>query len=147
MTSVTDDLRSGRSLVSEDLFRSVVHFVVTHFGQDEQRAERQTDQALAFIATATTATVPMVPSDDVDHALHAFILHTRDYADFCQKHAGRFLHHNPRPGGGGRTLESVTASAHAMKSAGFLVFDDLWVVDGQNAAQCDADCGRDYRNA
>ncbi|QDY78299.1 hypothetical protein [Streptomyces qinzhouensis] len=142
--TATLQLRAGRDLVGPELFKSIVQFVVTHFGQDSERAERQADQALAFAATAATTTVPMVPSDDVDHALHAFILHTKDYAEFCQEHAGRMLHHNPRLGGGGRTVEAVTTSAHAIKAAGFVVHDDLWTVNGENAAQCDSDCGRPY---
>lgn len=31
-----------------------------------------------------------------------------------------------------------------MKAAGFHVFDELWTVNGENAAQCDSDCGRPY---
>ncbi len=144
MTATANDLRTGRSLVSEELFNSIVHFTVVHFGQSPERAGRIADQAIAFVATAATSTVPMVPSDDVDDGLHAFILHTEEHQEFCQKHAGRMLHHNPRPGGGGRTLEAVQASARAMKAARFMVFDDLWTVDGQSAAQCDSDCGRPY---
>ncbi|MDI3390725.1 hypothetical protein QIS99_31690 [Streptomyces sp. B-S-A8] len=147
MTAVSNDLRTGRSLVDEELFDSIVRLVVHEKGCDIDYAARATDQALAFIATASVATVPMVPSDDVDHSLHAFVLHTKDYADFCQQHAGRFLHHNPRPGGGGRTLEAVQTSTHAMKAAGFMVLDDLWTVNGENAAQCDSDCGRPYGQA
>ncbi|GGR71186.1 hypothetical protein GCM10010252_06840 [Streptomyces aureoverticillatus] len=109
-----------------------------------ERAQRIADQAFAFIAAAATASVPMVPSDDVDLGVHAFILHTKAYAEFCKEHAGRFLHHNPAPGGGCRTLEAVTATAHAIKAAGFLVVDELWTVNGASAAQCDADCGRPY---
>jgi hypothetical protein len=144
MTAIANDLRTGRSLVSEDLFASLANFVATHDGQPLERAERIADQAVAFLATVSTATVPMVPSDDVDMGLHAFILHTQAYAEFCQTHAGRFLHHNPAPGGGGRDPEMVKASAHAMKATGFMVLDDLWTVNGENAAQCDSDCGRPY---
>lgn len=144
MTAVANDTRTGRLLVEGELFGSLTHFVVTHNGQTQERAEQIADQALAFVATAAKATVPMIPSDDVDMGLHAFILHTQAYADFCHAHAGRFLHHSPAPGGGGRTLKAVTASAHAMKSAGFMVFDGLWTVNGENAAQCDSDCGRPY---
>ncbi|MEV6730039.1 hypothetical protein [Streptomyces sp. NPDC051364] len=148
MTAVSEDLKTGRSLVEAALFDSIADFVLAHFGEtDRGRAERITDQALAFLATVGTATVKMVPSDDVDKGLHGFILHTRDYREFCEKHAGVFLEHNPRPGGGGRVLEEVQATAHAMKAAGFMVMDDLWIVDGQSAAQCDSDCGRDYRAA
>ncbi|AYG80946.1 hypothetical protein DWB77_03084 [Streptomyces hundungensis] len=55
MTAVLPDLKTGRTLVSDELFDSIVHFTVTHFGQDRERAEQQTDQALAFAATGYTA--------------------------------------------------------------------------------------------
>ncbi|MFF3210572.1 hypothetical protein ACFYYB_07900 [Streptomyces sp. NPDC002886] len=146
MTAVANDLRTGRSLVEPELFDSITQFVLDHFGETERdRAERITDQAIAFLATVGTATVKMVPSDDVDKGVHAFTLHTRDIDAFAEIHAGGRLHHNPRPGGGPRTLEDVQGTAHAMKSAGFMVMDDVWTVNGENAAQCDSDCGRDYR--
>ncbi|MFE7340081.1 glycine-rich domain-containing protein [Streptomyces griseus] len=144
MTATNTEVRTGRSLVEPELFNSIAGFTVMHFGQDRAKAERATDQALAFVATVATASVKMVPSDDVDAAFHAFILHTTAYREFCETYAGRFLEHNPRPGTGGRVLEEVQGTAHAMKAAGFMVLDDLWTVDGENAAQCDSDDGRDY---
>lgn len=36
-----------------------------------------------------------VPSKLVDEAWHVFILHTQQYAEFCTKHFGRFIHHVP----------------------------------------------------
>jgi hypothetical protein len=36
-----------------------------------------------------------MPSQVVDDAWHAFILHTRYYQEFCNKALGRFLHHTP----------------------------------------------------
>ncbi|UFQ15490.1 MULTISPECIES: glycine-rich domain-containing protein [Streptomyces] len=144
MTAVANELKTGRALVDAELFGSIAHFVHLQFKHPQNRAEAITDQALAFVATAATASVGMMPSDDVDDGLHAFILHTEAYADFCQKFAGRFLHHNPEPGAGCRTVEQVTASVQAIKTAGFLVLDDLWTVNGENTAQCDADCGRPY---
>ncbi|MCQ4082228.1 hypothetical protein NGB36_16845 [Streptomyces sp. RB6PN25] len=144
MTATINDLRTGRSLVSDELFSSIVHFVVVHSGETQQRAERITDQAVAFLATVAVSTEPMVPSDDVDKGLHAFILHTANYAAFCDKHAGRMLHHNPAPGGPGRSETAVRAAALALKTARFQVFDDLWTVNGASVAQCDSDCGRPY---
>jgi hypothetical protein len=38
-------------------------------------------------------------SEDVDEFWHGHILHTRKYADDCQKIFGAFLHHNPQMGG------------------------------------------------
>ncbi|MCQ9185650.1 hypothetical protein KMT30_42815 [Streptomyces sp. IBSBF 2953] len=144
MTATANVRKTGRTVAGEELFESLAHFVVTHDGESAERAERIADQAVAFVVTAATATVPMVPSDDVDLGLHALILHTKEYAQLCERYAGRFLHHNPKPGGGARDLEKVATSARAMKAAGFAVFDDLWTVDGTNLAQCDSDCGRPY---
>ncbi|MFF9162373.1 hypothetical protein ACF081_19265 [Streptomyces longwoodensis] len=147
MTATANDQKTGRAVAGEQLFDSLTHFVIVHNAQPQERAELIADQAVAFVVTAATTTVPMVPSDDVDLGLHALILHTKEYAELCDRYAGRFLHHNPMPGGGPRDPKKVAASAHAMKAAGFVVFDDLWTVDGTNLAQCDADCGRPYGHA
>ncbi|MFF4188710.1 hypothetical protein ACFYZ9_36480 [Streptomyces sp. NPDC001691] len=104
MTAVQNDLKTGRALVSDAPFNSVAQFTVAHFGQDQARAERQTDQAFACVATAA-------------------------------------------PGGGGHTMGAVTKFAHAMEAAGFVVLDDLWTVNGENASPCDSDCGRPYGSA
>ncbi|WP_210589661.1 hypothetical protein [Streptomyces sp. GESEQ-35] len=144
MTATANDQKTGRALAGEELFESLAHFVVAHNGQSPERAERIADQAVAFVVTAATASVPMVPSDDVDLGLHALILHTKDYAALCYEYAGRFLDHNPKPGGGSRDPEMVAVSARTMKAAGFMVFDDLWTVDGTNLGQRDSDCGRPY---
>jgi hypothetical protein len=37
------------------------------------------------------------PLDFIDQGWHAFILFTKAYADFCAKHFGFFIHHNPTP--------------------------------------------------
>lgn len=147
MTATMNEQKTGRAVAGEELFESLAHFVVVHNGQSPERAKRIADQAVAFLITAATANVPMVPSDDVDLGLHALILHTREYARLCERYAGRFLHHNPKPGGGPRDLLMVITAARAMKAAGFMVFDDLWTVDGTNLAQCDSDCGRPYGQA
>lgn len=118
MTATANDQKTGRAVAGEELFESLAHFVVIHNGQSPDRAERIADQAVAFLVTAATATVPMVPSDDVDLGLHALILHTKEYAELCERYAGRFLHHNPKPGGGARDPEKVATSARAMKAAG-----------------------------
>ncbi|MFI1676520.1 glycine-rich domain-containing protein [Streptomyces sp. NPDC020607] len=143
----TSTLRTGRTSIDADLFESLAAFLVVQEHLECERAEEIADQAAAFVITAATATTPMVPSDDVDLGLHALILHTREYAALCQKHAGRFLHHNATPTAGGRDPEQVAASARAMKAAGFRVLDHLWVHNGQNLGQCDSDCGRPYGQA
>lgn len=43
--------------------------------------------------------VRLVPHIDMDEVWHEHILHTRDYAAMCEAVLGRFLHHEPSPGG------------------------------------------------
>lgn len=38
------------------------------------------------------------PPAKIDFAWHNFILHTRDYAEFCQNCFGYFIHHEPGDG-------------------------------------------------
>lgn len=37
----------------------------------------------------------LIPTPIIDEAWHAFVLFTEDYAEFCEKFFGRFLHHVP----------------------------------------------------
>jgi len=36
------------------------------------------------------------PPEKIDACWHEFLLYTKDYAAFCEKYFGRFIHHNPR---------------------------------------------------
>ncbi|MFE3164530.1 hypothetical protein [Streptomyces sp. NPDC059224] len=47
------------------------------------------------------------------------------HAALCDRYAGRFLHPNTMPGGGTRDPKKAAATAHALKAAGFMVFDGL----------------------
>ncbi|MFH9421234.1 glycine-rich domain-containing protein [Streptomyces sp. NPDC017529] len=145
MAMVATERRTGRELVDAGLFDSLARFVVVHDGETRERAERIIDQAVAFLASVGGTDIPLVPSDDVDKGLHAFILHTREYARFCEQNSGRFLHHTPAgPGKLARSFAAVSASACAMKARGFLVHEDLWTVHGLSAGLCDSDDGRPY---
>ena len=99
-------------------------------------------QALAFlVACARNPETPLAPSKAVDHGWHAFILHTREYADFCARVAGHFIHHAPEDPGGGR-VDAVARNAtttEIMRRTGLPVDDELWDV-GQ--ASCSANCER-----
>jgi hypothetical protein len=59
------------------------------------------DEMLKFLDVATAAygddpgLIRSSPSWPVDAAWHAFILHTRAYADYCERLCGRFVNHTP----------------------------------------------------
>jgi hypothetical protein len=73
----------------------------------------------------------------VDKGWHAFILHTNDYAEFCQRVGGRFIHHRPTElgqetdGGGG-----LCATITAMRGARLPVDEGLW----PSTADCNSQC-------
>ncbi|HEY9000129.1 MAG TPA: hypothetical protein VIM89_02165 [Mucilaginibacter sp.] len=50
----------------------------------------------AFLNNASES-LKSVPTVEVDEAWHVFILHTRQYHEYCIESFGRFIHHNPYP--------------------------------------------------
>jgi hypothetical protein len=94
---------TGRSLVDPKLFDRLSARVAIESGTDRAKADRIMDQALAFLATCAVSTVPLSPSKTVDIGWHVFLVYTQDYSEFCQRIAGRFIHHVPtdeQDGGG-----------------------------------------------
>ncbi|GIG61165.1 hypothetical protein Lfu02_55370 [Longispora fulva] len=132
MTTTPTLEKTGRALISPAVFDRLTNRVVTDHLIDLPRAERIVDQALGFVATcAANPGAALSPSVEVDMGWHAFLVHTRAYADFCTEVAGRFIHHEPtdetdaKSGGIMRTVK-------AMRAAGFAVDDELW----PNMADC-----------
>lgn len=112
--------------------------VVTDAHVSRTFAQRIVNQTLAFLATCgQRPDRGLVPSRTVDLGWHAFILHTADYAAFCDRVAGRFLHHepddNPRAGG------SLADTVQAMQTCGFPIDDALWFAAGR-CTQCYQGC-------
>ncbi|MEY9845591.1 hypothetical protein [Streptacidiphilus sp. MAP5-3] len=108
---------------------------------DQATAERILDQAIAFLATAAVATQPIGPSALVDIGWHTFLLHTRDYTAFCDRVAGRFIHHEPDTGDGPGV--PLSAAINALRANGFTIDSELWGPLGDDLtmnADCDSRC-------
>ncbi|MCU7722260.1 hypothetical protein ODJ79_00875 [Actinoplanes sp. KI2] len=107
------------------------------------------DQTVAFLGTCATSTEQLGPSPLVDIGWHAFILYTREYAEFCHRIAGRFIHHVPddsptgdewptTPTSGPVTL---AATVSAIGQAGYRVDPQLWsMAAASDCSQCHAGC-------
>lgn len=104
---------------------------------DEQReiAASIMDQAIGFLVVVADSGSdgPYSPSEHVDIGWHAFLMYTREYADFCQRIAGRMIHHAPSdvPSvdyGTGNIIRTVAA----MQVRGLFVDKELW----PSAADC-----------
>lgn len=69
---------------------------------DVSKAEKQFKKYVYLLLV--TGQKLTVPSDDVDEYLHAAILHSELYHQFCNDIFGRYLHHQPEEG---RSQEDV----------------------------------------
>ncbi|BFU44969.1 hypothetical protein KRMM14A1004_32060 [Krasilnikovia sp. MM14-A1004] len=85
---------------------------------------------------------PIGPSDLVDIGWHTFILYTREYAEFCERVAGRFIHHVPddvQPDNE-RDRPTLADSVEAIRAAGYQIDPQLWSIDSAECTQCHAGC-------
>lgn len=130
MTSMLTERLTGRSLVSARLFERLVARLVAEEKHSPAFATRVMDQALAFLgASAKHRGEPLSPSRAVDPGWHVFVLHTRDYREFCRGVAGRFIDHVPADDpltGDGEAAQVLRRTVAAMRRAGYMVDEELW---------------------
>ncbi|MFI0464340.1 MULTISPECIES: glycine-rich domain-containing protein [Saccharopolyspora] len=149
MTTVLERT-AARSLIPDDLFfRLVERIVREHAEIDREMAERIVDQTLAFLsACARNRGEPLAPSPMVDHGWHEFLMYTREYAEFCQRVAGRFLHHVPEDTAAmvseADPIEVRRRTVEAIEQTGFLVDRELWFAEDTSVcSQCHNGCYND----
>jgi hypothetical protein len=78
---------------------SVIHRLVSKDGYTHDDATTIFEDVKRFLFLATTTTEPLAPTKRVDDGWHAFILHTIDYMQFCNRFFGHYVHHTPNPPG------------------------------------------------
>lgn len=128
----------------EVMNRLVRRLTADHPEINDETARRVVGQAAAFIAAS--GKLPgrsLTPSELVDSGWHAFILHTVDYADFCQRVAGRFVHHVPTDEDDerepGSALSARERTMRVIQAAGYTVDAELWH-SAADCNQCHAGC-------
>jgi hypothetical protein len=92
MTAV---LAQPKDTVDAVLWERLVGRIVEDHGLGREAAEATMEQGLAFMLRCATATEPQSPTEVEDIGWHTFILFTRAYAAWCERFAGRFIHHEP----------------------------------------------------
>lgn len=139
----TSTRTSGRAIIADTVFERLTQRLAKDHGLDETYAARIVDQTGAFLkACADNPTTALAPSMAVDLGWHAFVLHTADYADFCQQIAGRFIHHVPsdEEGDGSQEARAVLkATVDAIRRSGLAVDLELWAA-AADCTQCHAGC-------
>lgn len=94
MTTLLD--RGQRLPVADDVAALLAKDVQKKFPEwSDDYCRRGVDQMAGFLAACGVSLEPLAPSQVVDEFWHAFVLRTMPYVDFCDRVAGRFIHHVP----------------------------------------------------
>ena len=103
-----------------------------------EEAEHLFTECRKFLVICAMISGPCSPSNQLDEMWHHFILHTRDYRQFCEKFFGRFIHHNPTetPSTANRSLMLETASQI------FGYDPEIWPKVGKT--DCSSSCNDSY---
>ncbi|WP_207925872.1 glycine-rich domain-containing protein [Actinocrispum wychmicini] len=110
------------------------------------KAVRIVDATVAFLKVcADNPDGHFRPSQEVDKGWHQFILNTVDYAEFCERVAGRFLHHvpdefTPPRADHADTVAALAPTVAALEEAGFEVDSELWATASGRCSQCHSGC-------
>ncbi|MCX5085665.1 hypothetical protein [Streptomyces sp. NBC_00401] len=132
-----------RRVCSKAFFERITDRLVNEHPTFERAlAERITEQGLAYLYTAARTGELLSPSPMVDLAWHAMILHTRDYADWCDEFAGHFVHHVPEDTAVDRSEAAAARkrTVAAVAAQGFTVDEELWPAFAAKCNQCHAGC-------
>jgi hypothetical protein len=101
----------GTQAEAEELFRETLKWL--------SLCDRAADEGFACAMTPEL--------ERVDWMWHAFVLFTRDYAEFCHRHFSRFIHHVPEDEGeaGGSASESAEEASSRLERQFGYVYDVL----------------------
>lgn len=120
-------MKNPRTLISSDLFGKLTARVGKDEGIDLTLAERIVEQTLVFlVACGQNPGAKLAPSNATDPGWHAFILHTKAYTEFCERVAGRFIHHLPITNEDIRSGNALARTLRALERTGYRVDRDLW---------------------
>lgn len=110
-----------KGLIDDQLWKRLVNRIAHDEGMEHSLAERVMNEALGFLQLcAKEPDGKYSPSVVVDIGWHTFILYTREYAGFCERVAGRFLHHEPTdvPGDANNGVNDSEQTMQAIDSTG-----------------------------
>ena len=102
----------------------------------DELAEQIVDQTAVFLAAVHKSDGPLTPSTLVDQGWHAFVIHTRDYREYCAEKYGCFIDHNPTDNHqAAEPVALLARTTNAIEAAGYRVIPELW----QLHSGCDTD--------
>jgi hypothetical protein len=111
------------------VWNRLISYIVRDSGVELTLAERIMSQVVAFLVLVSRngTGAAYSPSPLVDVGWHAFILHTREYNEFCERVAGRFIHHVPMEADEPSSKTRGSADTReALIRAGIEIDEHLW---------------------
>lgn len=150
-----------KSLVGDDTWDRIVYQLertsaVTDLkrGDSHQLSERILDQTVAFLlccGAKDPAGAPLSATPHIDEAWHWFVLHLRQYLEFCETNFGRVILHNPyHPDkdydAAHQLTEGRARAKAAMQTLGLQLDGEVWALPyhGNTHGNCDDACSYAY---
>ena len=133
--------RDGEVVDSDFNLDSVVTYVLKNHPELNEGIDELVKQYRCFIyLCGVFSSTLSVPSPEIDKIWHGHILHTKDYAEFCNAVAGQFIHHNPFADAKKNDPQRIERARQKLieaqqKHFGRLVFQNI------SAISCDVCCG------
>ncbi|MBE1537069.1 glycine-rich domain-containing protein [Actinomadura algeriensis] len=109
------------------LFDKLAAYVAKDRQVTRPYAEQVMEQTLIWLqACADNPSQRIGMTEAVDHGWHAFLLHSQDYAEFCDRAFGGYLHHVPPAPGQSMTREEIEETLPALQATGYPVDPVFW---------------------
>lgn len=127
----------------------VVERIAREHQMDLTRAESIFRDTLRFLYLAgATDAKHIAPTKNIDIGWHAFLMFTRDYAEFCKLSFGKFIHHAPRRRGDGpATVNSLAITFELARRVFGPGLSENWAYDIRSADcesfRCTSKCSPD----
>jgi hypothetical protein len=96
LSAAYDFISTRVAALQGEVLERVIWRLVDRDGYGNEMACKLREEFLRFASLTFITDGPISPSPSVDDFWHAFILHTKDYEEFCQRHFGHYLHHEPK---------------------------------------------------
>jgi len=101
--------------------KSIVERLATEGGMSFEEAETLFRDTLKFLSL-TGSGVKLSPTEKIDLGWHNFILHTKEYTNFCEDCFGQFIHHEP---GSGLNPSGPRLDVHQTRDLAASIFGNL----------------------
>ena len=118
-------------------FAPIVERIAGHDDVPDGLAAAVMADTLKFVTLAATSAQPVVPTRLIDVGWHEFILHTRDYTEFCAK-IGGYVHHVPIRGASTGNGDVYEATRRLLTERHGPLDPRLWPDLGADCGDCKA---------